>query len=829
MQTACWRHMAKIKLLLTILTILCCASRCILSLLQDDSPIGSQDDLEWSKGDNLENGASRQYQTSIVLFGALGDLSRKYLWKAFFSLFIRRYKSVEKGHQLRIYGAGRTDEVKGMRALSQIMEQTSYCDKTVAGCTKDISSFQGISSYHKTKSEDDYKVLSEKINADLVTNGATESVRIIYLSVPPFAYPTILSFVHNHMIPVDKKTKLRIVFEKPFGHNRNSSQDLHNLIIKYYEEEEIYRVDHYLGKLAVEEIFNFRKQNEHELKYLWNDEYIESVEITLKEKVDCKGRTEYYDEYGVILDIMQNHMTEIFARIIMDLPQNDSFSEFARLKLKALKNIIPPSKDDAVLGQYAEYKKHIAEDRDLKSGRENEHQISSTIPTFAAIKMSYKSEQLGKTQFYFTSGKQLNEKSGYVRVNFKSFYYQKVSHLKNFTNYDDFYITFFIHSSSHNGPVIEIAQGLKHLNFKFSSQWEDASTDETLLLKPRLTMDAYAILIEKIDDGDKSYFVDIDSLLESWRIWDPIQTLVKRGEIPLTEYDYFKSENLDFYFDYKTNKLKFLKDDHQGTSQDSGIFSPDHSFQFSTLEDQTFLGNKLITGDPEILMENLALSIVQGINDAEGSSSTFHVAFPGGTSILPLFRRLCYMRNLFRKSHLHIWMVDERCVSLNSSKSNFNLLLDNLQKCINLPYQNLHPLPVGAGLQKCRKENAGSFAEELTSWIPSMELDFIILGVGEDGHVASLFPGDHESHQSPDWIIVNHNGPINHVSHRISMSFNLINSAKKITLIAIGPRKHGIIEALKSNNQSYINDLPVKMVKPTKGTLTWYIDNAAFN
>ena len=100
-------------------------------------------------------------------------------------------------------------------------------------------------------------VLSEKISTDLVTNGVTENLRIIYLSVPPFAYPTILSLVHNHMMPVGKETKFRIVFEKPFGHDKNSSQDLHNLIIKYYEEVEIYRVDHYLGKLAVEEIFEF--------------------------------------------------------------------------------------------------------------------------------------------------------------------------------------------------------------------------------------------------------------------------------------------------------------------------------------------------------------------------------------------------------------------------------------------------------------------------------------------------------------------------------------------------------------------------------------------
>ena len=144
MQTTSWRHMDQIRLLLTILLILCCVTRCILSLLQDDSPIGSQDDLEWSEGDNLVNETPGKYQTSIVLFGALGDLSRKYLWKGFFSLFIKRYKSLEEGHQLRVYGTGRTDKVKGAKALSQIMEQMVVLPtRQLLGVQKTFLPFKG--------------------------------------------------------------------------------------------------------------------------------------------------------------------------------------------------------------------------------------------------------------------------------------------------------------------------------------------------------------------------------------------------------------------------------------------------------------------------------------------------------------------------------------------------------------------------------------------------------------------------------------------------------------------------------------------------------------
>ena len=816
------------KFSLTISIFLFSLGHCIQSLQQNESPVGSHNDAELPKLENLGKETAVKYQTNVLLFGALGDLARKYLWQGFFNLYLSRYSSAEKGQRLRIYGAGRTDEVKGGTTLSHFMEQAAFCDRTIDLCKSDISSFQDILSYTKVKFDDDYRALSEKIDEDLATSFVNESLRIIYLSVPPFAYPTILSLASKYLIPNGKMAKLRIVFEKPFGHDKQSSLELHNLIMKYFKEEEIYRIDHYLGKVAVGEILNFRKKNKDTLQYIWNDEFIESIEIVMKEQVDCKGRTEYYDEYGVILDVMQNHMTEVLARLVMDVPQNDSTSEFTRLKLKALQNVESPSEDDAVLGQYAMYASHIAEEKKAKSlENSNDDQLVSVVPTFAAVKISCKSENLGKTKLFFISGKKLNEKSGYIRINFKSLYQHKVSQFANHKNSDEYYITFYIHSSYHNGPAIQISQGLKNLNFKFSSQWEHVGTNEEFLLMPKVLVDAYTFLIEKIDDGEKSFFVDIDSLLQSWRIWDPIQQLIKAGNLPITQYGINKGD-MDFYLDYKTNKLKFKNYQQQVIAQSNNIFTPDQNFDFSALHYDTYLGERLVKGDHKSVVKTLAVSIVNGINDAERKNNTFHVAFPGGSSILPLFRELCFMRHLFRHRHVHVWVVDDRCVPLTSPKSNFKLLLDKLQHCINLPYQNLHPLPVGIGKNKCKRENTVSFAEEMTSWIPTMKLDFVILGVGEDGHVASLFPGDHGSQQSSDWIIVNHYGPKNNVSHRISMSFRLINSANNVALLATGAKKYKIIEKLKRQGQSKDGSLPVMMVRPMKGTLTWYIDNTAF-
>ena len=812
--------MSTIKTSLTVLAIL-------LAFLWPTPATGSESFQNGGQplAATLEKGQAEISQTNILLFGALGDLAKKYLWLGLFNLYSNSYKRFKHGRKLAIYGAGRTAEDKGTKTLSQIMEQTKFCDREVQSCWEDISAFKNVASYHKTKSEEDYKMLSEKISQDLVVSGAEEKLRIIYLSVPPFAYPTILSFVHKYLRPMGKEGKLRIVFEKPFGHDRNSSQALHNLIMQYFKEREIYRIDHYLGKMAVEEIVNFREQNQDKLINLWNDDFIDSVEIVMKEKVDCKGRTEFYDEYGVVLDVMQNHMTEIFARLVMDLPKKSS--DFAKLKVEALRNVASPSKDDVVLGQYSHYKEHLAVERKQKSGEKSGAKITSSMPTFAAIKMVYNSERLKKTPFYFVSGKKLNEKTGYVRINFKSLFQHHISSFENHKESNDFHISFFIHSSQHNGPAIEISQGLSDFNFKFSSKWKDFSSNGSQhLFVPRSKTDAYTFLIQKINDGDRSYFVDIDSLLESWRVWDPIQKIIKAGKVSLTEYEEGGKDDLDFYFDHKENKLKFIKDGYQGRDQD--IFSTGSGFQFSALQDDHFLGNKLVTGDHESVMKNLALFLVQGINDADKNNDAFHIAFPGGSSIVPLFKHLCLLRNLFTKNHLHIWMVDERCEPLNSTKSNFKQLISGLQKCLDIPYQNLHPMHVGFGLEKCKKENAISYAEEISSWMPSMEFDFIILGVGEDGHVASLFPGDHESHESKELIIVNQNGPQNNVPLRMSISFRLINSAKKISIIATGRKKHGIVQKLKEAERKG-DRFPALMVKPFNGSLIWFIDDTALN
>ena len=771
-------------------------------------------------------------QTTILLFGALGDLAKKYLWRGFFNLYIGSYKESQNRDRIRIYGAGRTDEEKGRKTFAQIMEEASYCDKRNSECTEGLSSFEEISSYHRAKSADDYKALSDRISQEIAVKGVKEKLRIIYLSVPPFAYPQILALVHAYLRPENADTWVRIVFEKPFGHNRESSQALHSLVMKYFKEEEVYRVDHYLGKTTVEEITKFRQRNKEELSYIWNDNFIDSVEVVMKEKLDCKGRTEFYDKYGVLLDTIQNHLTEIFARLVMDLQSSSNYSDFARSKLVSLQKTLSPTIDDTVVAQYADYKKHLAEEIHDKSEQNAFNNVSSPMPTFAAVRVLHDAEGFKRTPFYFISGKKLGGKAGYVKINFKSIHQYQFSAAGDENHRGGSYITFFIHHPDHNGPAIEVSSSLKRYNFQFSENWKEYVLNGTRLLTPIKDTDAYTFLIQRINEGDRSYFVDIDGLLEAWRIWDPIQSAIRAWKMPLTEYDENKLNSLDFYHDYKDNRMKLMENHEGGIEGEGRKYTPDFPFEFSIVQNETFRGSKLVTGGLDHVMKQLALSLLEGINDAEKRGEVLHVAFPGGRSILPVFKNLCLMKNLFKKHHLHIWIVDERCVSLNSTHSNFHNLIGNLQDCLGMPHQNLHPMPVGSGMLKCKKESVIQYAEEIKTWMPSMQFDVIVLGIGADGHVASLFPGDHRSKQSLDWIIVNHSGPKQSITARISMTFRLINSAKKVILIATGQTKRRVVDDLKSQdkNEEYEDGhLPAMNVKPANGTVVWFIDDVAFN
>lgn len=158
--------------------------------------------------------------------------------------------------------------------------------------------------------------------------------RIFYLAVPPKVYPSISEMIGKYCKAKDPYYT-KIVVEKPFGKDSESSKDLSNKLSKYFKEEEIFRIDHYLGKEMVQSLIALRFANQI-FRRVWNRDSIESVLINFKENFGTEGRAGYFDEYGIIRDVIQNHLLQVLTLVAMEQPLSDSADDIRNEKVTYL-------------------------------------------------------------------------------------------------------------------------------------------------------------------------------------------------------------------------------------------------------------------------------------------------------------------------------------------------------------------------------------------------------------------------------------------------------------------------------------------------------------
>nr|pir glucose-6-phosphate 1-dehydrogenase (EC 1.1.1.49), endoplasmic reticulum - rabbit [Oryctolagus cuniculus] len=318
-----------------------------------------------------------QGHVSVILLGATGDLAKKYLWQGLFQLFL---DEAGKGHSFSFHGAALTAPKQGQELMAKALESLS-CPRDMAPslCAELQAQFLRLSRYRQLKTAEDYQALGRDIEAQVQQEGLREAGRMFYFSVPPFAYADIARNINSSCRP-GPGAWLRVVLEKPFGHDHLSAQQLATELGSFFQEEEMYRVDHYLGKQAVAQILPFRDQNRRALDSLWNRHHVERVEIIMKETVDAEGRTSFYEEYGVIRDTLQNHLTEILTLVAMELPANVSCSEAVlRHKLQAFRALRRLQRGSAVVGQYQTYSEQVRGELRKPAGS------PSLTPTFAGV------------------------------------------------------------------------------------------------------------------------------------------------------------------------------------------------------------------------------------------------------------------------------------------------------------------------------------------------------------------------------------------------------------------------------------------------------------
>ncbi|KAI0003076.1 glucose-6-phosphate dehydrogenase [Russula compacta] len=437
--------------------------------------------------------------TIIIVFGASGDLAKKKTFPALFGLYCQDF--LPEG--VRIVGYARTkmdqDEFH-KRATSYIKNPDE--NQTISA---KIDEFKKISTYVSGGYEDDpsFENLESHLRNIESSYQATERNRIFYLALPPSVFIPVAAHVKKFNYSEDGVN--RIIVEKPFGKDLESSRDLLGALKQYWTEDETFRIDHYLGKEMVKNILVLRFAN-IALSAGWDKNSISNVQITFKEPFGTEGRGGYFDEFGIIRDILQNHLLQVLSVLTMERPVSFAAEDVRDEKVKVLRAIPPIAREDTLLGQYvgANGKPGYLDDDTVPP--------NSTCPTFAATTLWIHNPRWEGVPFILKAGKALNEAKVEVRIQFKD-------------------VTQGIFKDiSRNELVLRIqpseAVYLK-LNTKTPGLYTRAlPTEMDLTYKRRFADDkipeAYESLILDALKGDHSNFVRHDELDVAWKIFTPI-------------------------------------------------------------------------------------------------------------------------------------------------------------------------------------------------------------------------------------------------------------------------------------------------------------------
>ena len=447
----------------------------------------------------------------LVIFGGTGDLARRKILPALY----RRYCAGQIPKTARIIGSARTEhDREEYRAIAAgaIREFSGPrpCDEGRLGDFLERLEYVTIDARGKNGWTD----LAEHLSQD--------RVRAFYFSVGTSLFGDLAERIHKYGMATAQS---RIVVEKPFGHDLETARDLNRTLATHFDESQIYRIDHYLGKETVQNLMAVRFGNML-FEPLWNSQYVDHIQITVAETVGVGGRGEYYDKSGAMRDMMQNHLMQLLCLIAMEPPAKfdpDAVRDEKLKVIRALDDVLP---HHIVRGQY-----DAAEGREgaHPSYRESVANPRSRTESYIALKTHISNWRWAGTPFYLRTGKRLKARSSVINVMFKdaphSIFGEEAGRHANLLS---------IRLQPNEGITLQVTikepgpGGMRLVDVPL-----DMSFSEALGPEGGDPPDAYERLIMDVIRGNQTLFMRGDEVEAAWAWTDPIIAgWEARGEVP---------------------------------------------------------------------------------------------------------------------------------------------------------------------------------------------------------------------------------------------------------------------------------------------------------